>query len=253
MPNFTQQPKPPRPGRISLFLKIALCTAICLHILVLLLFRISSNTLPDRGPSNPYITFVSEKSFAKNVELEEYSILFDSAPLFIPTQWNASQSVKVDFENVSMGPFAEFEPTIELLEKLQPDGLLIADDYSVNEPSDLLASCFWRFFENFGWSTSVVSAFETTTPIAEISVMGNSQTPAVLLEVDLESATSFSITSPVSYAIRRSNQGLIWGMPTLMETSGNDVFDRSVAKWLQRPDVLAQLPVGYLSIRVFFW
>lgn len=212
MPDLTQhskQTKPSRPRRMSLFLKVALGTAICLHVLVLLLFRVSSSTLQDREPLKPYITFVSEKSFAKNVELEEYSILFDSAPLFIPTHWNASQSVKVDFENMSMGPFAEFEPNIKLLEQLQPNSLLVAENYNVNEPYDLLASRFWRFFENFGQSTSIVSAFEKTTPVAEISVIGNSQNPTAMLEVDLESAAAFSITRPVSYTIRRSNQGLI--------------------------------------------
>lgn len=239
--------------RVSLLLRVGLWTAIGLHLLVLLLFRMGSNYLPDSEPSKPYVTFVSEKSFAKDVELEEYAMLFDSAPLFIPTRWNASQLVEVDFESVSLGQFPEFEPKIELLSELQPNGLLIADNYRVNKPSDLLASRFWRFFEGFGQSTETVQAFEQTVPVAEVSVIGKSLNPAVSLEVDLESAASFSIPRPVSYTVRRLNEGLIWGTPTLVETSGNEAFDRSVARWLQRPDVLAQLPVGYLSIRVFFW
>jgi hypothetical protein len=253
LPQHSDRPEPRPAKKMPSLVKWGLFIAIGLHILAFLLFRVGSNTLPDYEPSKPYVTFVSKKSFAKDVELEEYAILFDSAPLFIPTRWNASQLVEVDFENVFLGPFPEFEPKIELLSELQPNGFLIADNYSVDKPSDLLASRFWRFFEGFGRSNESVSAFEPSVPVAEISIIGESQNPSVSLKVELESAKSFSINNPVSYMIRRSNDGLIWGAPTLVKTSGNELFDQSVARWLQRPDVLAQLPVGYLSIRVFFW
>ncbi len=243
--------RPPR--RLSLLLKVGLWTAIGFHMLVFFLFRISSNDLPNPEPSKPYITFVSEESFAKDAELEEYALLFDSAPLFIPTRWNASQSVEVNFKNMSLEPFSEFEPKIEVLSALQPNGLLIADNYSVSKPSDLIASRFWRFFEGFGQSPEAIPVFEQPKPIAKVYVIGESTNPAFSIEVDLESTVSSSTPRTVSYTIRRLDEGLIWGTPTLTETSGNEAFDQSVAKWLQRPDVLAQLPIGYLSIQVFFW
>ena len=109
--------------QISRILKASLWGAIILHILVFLLFKVRSGQLSDRTPSKPYITFVSEDSFAKDAELEEYALLFDSAPLFIPTRWNISQLVEVDFETVSLGHFSEFEPTIKLLDELQPEGV----------------------------------------------------------------------------------------------------------------------------------
>ena len=248
-----KHPKSRSPGRLSLLLKVGLWTVIGLHVLVLFLFRLDYNYLPNHEPSKPYITFVSEKSFAKDAELEEYALLFDSAPLFIPTRWNASQSVKVDFENTSLGPFSEFEPEIELLSELQPNDLLIADSYSVKKPSDLIASRFWRFFEGFGQSAETIPASKEAVPVAEVSVIGESMNPTLSLKVNLEPAVSSSMPRSVSYTICRLNGGLIWSTPTLVETSGNEAFDQSVARWIQRPDVLAKLPVGYLSIRVFFW
>jgi hypothetical protein len=239
--------------RFSLLLKIGLLTAIVLHILMFFLFRVHSTDLPNPEPSKPYITFVSEESFSKDAELEEYALLFDSAPLFIPTRWNASQSVEVDFEYTSLGTFSEFEPKIEVLSELKPDGILISDNYDVNTPSDLIASRFWRFFEGFGQSFEALPAPEQPAPVAEVYVVGESINPALSLEVDLEPTVSASVPRSVSYTIRRSEEGLIWGTPTLVETSGNEALDQSVARWLKRPDVLAQLPIGYLSIRVFFW
>ena len=238
---------------MSLLLRIGLWIAVTLHILVFVLFRLGSNYLPDREHSKPYITFVSEDSFAKDAELEEYAILFDSAPLFIPTAWNASQLVEVDFENVSRGKLPEFEPEIELLAELEPAGLLKANSYEIDEPSDLLASRFWRFFDGFGHSEESLPSFEQTPPVAEVSIIGESLNPVMLLTVDLEPAAPFLVLRPASYAIRKSTGGLIQGVPTLTETSGNEAFDQFAARWLQRPEILAQLPVGYLFIRVFFW
>ena len=192
--------RPPR--RLSLLLKVGLWTAIGFHMLVFFLFRISSNDLPNPEPSKPYITFVSEESFAKDAELEEYALLFDSAPLFIPTRWNASQSVEVNFKNMSLEPFSEFEPKIEVLSALQPNGLLIADNYSVSKPSDLIASRFWRFFEGFGQSPEAVPVFEQPKPIAKVYVIGESTNPVFSIEVDLEPTVSSSTSGAVGLSPR---------------------------------------------------
>lgn len=251
--NNPDDPKLRPRKRIPWLLRVGLWTAIILHIVAFILFRIDSDYLPDREPSKPYVTFVSQDSFAKETELEEYASLFDSAPLFIPTRWNITQLIEVDFETVYLGQFSEFEPRIELLSELRPNGLLVADDYRVDKPADLLASRFWRFFEGFGRTTETITAFEETMPVAEVSLIGKPLSPAIMLKVDLEPAAAFSIPRPVSYMIGASGSGLVWGYPTLVETSGNEAFDQSVYRWLQRPDILAQLPVGYLLIRVFFW
>ncbi len=238
---------------MSLLLKVSLWTAVVLHILGLLLFRLGANYLTEHKAVETQITFVSDSSFANDAELEEYAVLFDFAPLFIPTHWNASQLVEVDFENTSIGQFSEFEPVIGLFNELEPEGLLKTDNYRIEQPVDLLNSRFWRFFDDFGRSAEEIMPFEATRPVAEVSVIDKFQNSPIALTVNLEPTTSFSIAHPVSYAIRRSNDGLIWSVPTLIETSGNEAFDQAVAQWLQRPEVLAQLPIGYLMIRVFFW
>ena len=246
-----EEPRSRKPT--SPLIKISLWVAAILHILVFILFRLNSNYLPDYEHFKPYVTFVSSDSLAKDAELEEYTMLFDSAPLFIPTVWSAAQSVKVDFESVSLEQLPEFEPRIELLDKLEPKGLLKRDNFRVDKPSDLLASRFWRFFDSFGRSAETPMPFEPTAAVAEVSVISSSQNQTLSLTVDLEPVALLSLPQPVSYTLRRLSGGLIRGVPSLVETSGNDAFDQSVARWLQRPDVLAQLPDGYLFIRVFFW
>ena len=241
------------PNKWSRVVRFSFWIALFVHVSGFLLFQLITNYLPDRQPARPYVTFVSDDSMAKDTELEESALLFDSAPLFIPTRWNASQRIEVDFEDVSLGQFAEFEPQIKLLNELRPTSALIAEPYPINQPSDLLASRFWRFFGDFGQSTDVIQPFESAAPLAEISVQGESERWVIPLRADLESAKPFSMLRPAFYAVRMSNSGLAWSVPTLIETSGDEAFDQSVAQWLQRPEILALLPDGYLSIRVFFW
>ncbi len=238
---------------IPLLLRIGLWGAIILHILVFVFFRLSAVYLPSRENPKPYVTFVSEDFLKKDAELEEYAILFDSSPLFIPTVWNSSQLIEVDFENSPPRELRGFDPKVELLSELEPESSLVEEDFRIKQPSDLLTSRFWRFFEEFGRSVEATLPFEQTTPIAEISVIDDPQKPATLMAVDLEPLRSFELPRPVTFTVRRLGDGPILGTPTLNETSGNEMLDQLVVRWLQRPDVLARLPVGYLLIRVFFW
>ena len=58
---------------------------------------------------------------------------------------------------------------------------------------------------------------------------------------------------PVLYYLRASGRVLALSVPTLGQSSGNADFDRAADEWLRRPEVLGQLPQGYLSIEVFPW
>lgn len=243
----------PRLKSMSLSLKVGLFIVVILHVLVLFLFRIKTNHPANHELQKPYVTFVSDVSFSQDAELEEYAMLFDSAPLFIPTRWNAAQLVNVDFKNVSLRQFAEFEPTFELFNQLKPEGLLRADEYKIEKPADLLVSRFWSFFGEFGRSTNLPVSFEATNPVAEVSVIGQPENAPVLMKVDMKPPGTFPITDPVSYTIRRTTASPVWGAPVLLETSGNEALDQSIKQWLQQPEILSQLPIGYLMVRVFFW
>lgn len=137
----------PRSQRVvSPLLRLALLLGVALHLAGFLLFRVISSPLPERAATPPFVQYVSADSLANDTELEEQAALFDSAPLFIPTRWNASQSSPVYLGDAARGQFPEFEPEIDLLAELQPSSLLVAADLQVNAPIDLLASQFWRLF-----------------------------------------------------------------------------------------------------------
>jgi hypothetical protein len=189
---------------------------------------------------------------ANDDELEEQAALFDSAPLFIPTRWNASRSIDlVQLSRVS-GKFPEFEPEINLLTALQPSSLPVAQDFNVDEPLDLLNSRFWRFFSGFGQSTDLIGALPSSLPVAEVSVVGDFSR-RLSIPVKLDYVTIAAVPQPAVYFLRTSVGWGELGASTLGQSSGNEAFDRAVGEWLRLPEILGQLPKGYLSITVYPW
>tara|TARA_B110000908_G_scaffold83469_1_gene99898 strand:+ start:3897 stop:4667 length:771 start_codon:yes stop_codon:yes gene_type:complete len=241
------------PEMISPLLRVSLLLGVALHLAGFLIFRVVSSPLPDRVATRPYVEYVSAGSLANDRELEELAALFDSAPLFIPTRWNASQVMELDPRDRMQGQFPEFEPEIQLLSELQPSSFLVPQNIAVDKPLDLLASRFWRFFAGFAESPRPVAEFPDVTPIAEVSIVGQLAARRLSIPAELSYTTSSSVERPVLYYVRASGSGLTLSAPTLGQSSGNADFDRATDEWLRRPEVLGQLPQGYLSIKVFPW
>ena len=238
---------------ISPLLRVSLLLGVALHLAGFLIFRVISSPLPDREVARPYVEYVSAGSLANDQELEEQAVLFDSAPLFIPTRWNASQVIFVDPGDGLRGQFPEFEPKIDLLSELEPSGLLVAQNVKVDEPLDLLASRFWRFFASFAEVATPVVAFSDAPPVAEVSIVGQPSAQVLLIPVELDYTSSSAVARPVLYYVRLSSSALVINTPTLGQSSGNADFDRAAGEWLRRPEVLGQFPKGYLSVKVFPW
>lgn len=236
---------------ISPVLRISLLIGIAIHLAGFLMFRVVSNPLPHREDTPPFVQYVSAGSLANDEELEEQAALFDSAPLFIPTRWNASQALQLVQRNGLSGKFPEFEPEINLPAALQPSSLPVAEDFNVEEPIDLLDSRFWRFFSGFGRSTDAIVEFPASLPVAEVSVIGGSE-QLLSIPAKLDYTTAAPVSRPVVYYLRVTDGGEL-AVPTLGQSSGNETFDRAAGLWLRLPEVLGQLPGGYLAITVFPW
>lgn len=256
MPRSIQKPKSATSRSqkmISPLLRVGLLLGVALHLAGFLIFRVVSSPLPDRKATRPYVEYVSAVSLASDRELEEQAALFDSAPLFIPTRWNASQVITFDSGDTLRAQFPQFEPNVDLLGELEPSSLLVAQNVRVDAPIDLLASRFWRFFAGFAKSATPVVAFPDAPPVAEVSVVGQESLRPKSIPVELNYATASPVDRPVVYYVRLSGSGLALGAPALGQSSGNEDFDGAVAEWLSRPEVFGQFPKGYLSIKVFPW
>lgn len=239
---------------MSPLLRAALLFGVVIHLIGFFFVRMDSSPLPILAEDQPFVTFVSTDSFTGGSELEAHAVLQDSAPLFIPTVWNAAQSFPPVLRPVVGGKFPEFEPDINLIAELRPADLEIDPAFNIEKPMEMLASRFWRLFKDFGQSGEVPQRFPDTSPIAEIVVVagaGSAEAFELLtLPVEVEGRSAVSASAPVVYFLRVSGGFGVLGAPTLGQSSGHDSFDRAVLAWLQRPEVRAQLPAGYLEITV---
>ncbi|MDP4879840.1 MAG: hypothetical protein NWR36_08140 [Opitutales bacterium] len=119
---------------LSPVLSVALMVGIAVHLAGFLIFRVVSNPLPTRDDRAAFVRYVSAGSLAGDLALEEQAQLFDSAPLFVPTQWNAAQNVSLAQRDRVRERFPEFEPAIDLLKALDNSDALIGSVDSVQQP-----------------------------------------------------------------------------------------------------------------------
>ncbi len=171
MPISTQKPKSATrrsQKMISPLLRVGLLLGVALHLAGFLIFRVVSSLLPDREATRPYVKYVSAGSLASDRELEEQAALFDSAPLFIPTRWNASQVISFDAGDTFRGQFPEFEPSVDLLDELEPSIFLVTQAVQVDEPLDFLESCFPRLFSVSAPLDAFGCALPDASPVGEV-------------------------------------------------------------------------------------
>jgi len=230
-------------------LGIALILGVLVHLAGFLFFQVVSSPLPDRQKQKPLIRYLSNETFSGDLELEEQAILFDSAPLFLPTKWSASSQI---FRIKETEPliFPEFEPVIDLLDDLEPLGSLVKQAHTVVAPEDLLASRYWNFFDSFARDDSRPVALQSSAPFAEIRPLEPVGGAGLIVPVKIGFEFDVLI-DPVELLVRVDHWGHLTGQPYLVASSGDGDFDQAVTEWLKDAAEEAQLPAGYLSVRVF--
>ena len=231
-------------------LRLALLAGVVVHLAGFLLFRLESTMLPIRDQSAPFVRYLSASSIAGDLALEEQSQLFDSAPLFIPTEWNAAQIVPLAGTDRTLDRFQEFEPQINLSAALKTSSLPVQEQELVQEPVDLLRSHFWAFFDSFGQVQQQITPFPESGHIAVVSIVGK-EAESWTLESSLNFSDTVTVPEPVQLYLRVSGSGLLIGEAVVAQSSGNPSFDLAAKDWISSPQVFGQFPVGYLSITIY--
>lgn len=238
---------------LSPLLRWALFFGVFVHLLGFFMVRISSDPLSSRQEDPAFITLATAASEGSTDELTAQASLFDSAPLFIPGEWSAASEVFSSRIVQDWRNFPDFEPSIELMDEVRPASLSLTRIQDMKQPSDFLNLRFWDLFSSFGEGEVQVEVFGNRNPVAVVTIMSGSEVyPAdyeIRLEVDWQSGEFAE--RPVVFVINMSAPGFPMGAPLLKQSSGSDVVDAEVWEWLTRPATLAQLPAGFLELRVF--
>ncbi|MDQ8208663.1 hypothetical protein QEH52_14145 [Coraliomargarita sp. SDUM461003] len=233
---------------LSPLLRISLLVGVCVHLAGFLLFHVISNPLPKREASPPFVQYVSQDRLLSGAALEEQAALFDSAPLFVPGQWNAAHNLNPPSLERGQLRFPAYEPKIDFSTALVPPDLMDGLDASVSEPIDLLDLRYWDLFRYFGQGALTPKPFQALERVAEVRSLDGHVLRVLPTAVDL---LSMQAVQPATYYLRVEAGGRIVGRPTLSASSGDTSFDAVAYTWLLEAGFPADLQAGFFEVRIY--
>lgn len=235
-------------GMLSPVLRISLLLGVCVHLVGFLIFRVISSPLPSREERASFVQFVSPESLLSGAELDEQAALFDSAPLFIPGEWNAAHNLAVPRRDQGMQRFPLYQPEMDVASELIADGNSLGSTYAVEEASDLLDLRFWDLFRGIERVDSEAVDLKGAGVFAEVRALDGS----MLTEqgVEIEFATNQALL-PATYFFRVEGGGRLSGRPTLSASSGDAEFDALVYDWFIQSGLASGLEPGYFEIVIY--
>lgn len=190
--------------------------------------------------------------------------LFDTAPLYIPTKWNYSSTVRPISSGLNQSDFIAFEPQIDLKNAMQ-----MTAGFASEGNSD-----FGTIVPEVSFDPRLLTLFVTSgnDPVPS-GRSGDSENPSAIranLKVDVLRAdpahsneinnrtlrmyvfdnevTSLNL-NPVIILFR--NDRLFATAPVLYQSSSSESFDRAILDWLNEPSHSESLPNGYLKLTFF--
>lgn len=231
---------------------VALVLGLIVHLIGFLGFRVATKSLPESYSQAAFLQYTANNSVAALGMAEENALLFDSAPLFIPTKWNAAQSLVTNIETTGRTSLGQYEPAIDLLTDLAPVNLPLPREHYVTTPIDLLDSRYWRFFTDFGVLSEQVEPFADSDSVAlvrNVNEVGTyvSQQLSARLNWDKEQVPK----GFAQFYLLQSSAGVNLSGLILAQSSGSVAFDQVARDWLQSPKTIAQLVSGYLEVSVY--
>lgn len=245
---FRQGAKSADERLLSPVLRISLILGVCAHLLGFLFFRVISKPLPEREAEDAFVQFVSPSRLNSSEALEEQAALLDTAPLFIPGQWNAVHNVRPPIRDLALQRFPYYQPEIDLRAQLRPERSSIGETFDVATPEDSLALRYWDLFAGFGRRPTQVVPLDSSGSLAEF--LGADGQVVQSTPTGLEGLSN-EPTDPVTFILRIEAGGRAIGFPTLVTSSQNESFDTAARDWLKESGKTAALPAGLYEIRIY--
>ena len=227
---------------------IAVFLGICLHIFGYLAFRAVPKPILIKEESSPFVQYVSSQGLLEGSALDEHAVLFDSAPLFIPGQWNSAHKFEPPSRVLPFSSFSAYEPEISFSEALLLDDLPSRQSYPVNSPVDLLAWRYWDLFRGFGGEVMDIQELESTGSFMEVCFLNGEVLRVLPVRIDL---VSMMAEQPAKYYLRIDGSGRSIGRPALASSSGDVAFDGAAYTWIVESGLSAGLPAGLFKMSIY--
>jgi hypothetical protein len=233
---------------------IAACVvALLVHVLAFWLFTVSS--LPAERPVTlrPRLFWAGAKVVTPESALGEQLALFDSAPLFLPTRWNAAGREGGVREDRS--PLEIFDPYRERLsvdENRRPEVLRVFPSFD-RDPAVYVSRFSWPALAAFGRADGR-AAGAVAPRIARVEIWSIAEGTLAyerdVMPAELPASASWPEWQPMEALIVVESVGVL-GPPLVVRTSGSDLVDgffRDQIIGRMQPGLI--LPAGYYRVSI---
>lgn len=226
-------------------LLVAAMAAVLVHAVGLLAFKVT--TEPDDGNRalpEAYLQYPRGDASARDM-----AALFDTAPVFLPTEWNYASNYTVPgIKEQGIDLFESFPASIQL-NAVTLEEVIGPVKPEMTASADILKDGLLASFETFGREESSVAVSEVQSGLVEVRDMRNGELvrswnlPARfddILRNDLFLAV-FQVTVDVLGPV---------GEPLLLQGTGAGETDEALRDYLSDPLLFAGFSSGYYRINV---
>lgn len=210
----------------------------------------TNNTNSKQIENKAFVSFhnLNESNRDLNLILKEQSLIFDSEPIFIPTEWNESSD---PFKNIRHDAlFQDFPPATTLYDQKKLSAI-INEKPAISSPSDVLNTKFINPFIGINQNSLNILPLKSRTAYVVIQNLNSS---SVVKEYEIIDALDVEINeqlwTPVEFLLIVDDTGPV--MPLLVtESSGTEQIDNFFKNYISKPLLrLGSLPAGYYRISV---
>ncbi len=248
----------PKPDKTSFKLPLTPLVVVIVLLGVLVHFSgyslISSffNPLQDIPEKEAFVQFPMPDGGVRDALMMEQALLFDSAPLFLPTEWNylSNQDLRGYSDPVLDPLFESFEPALAI-QSMDYDELGSLSEISIRSEADFLSPQNWSFFEEMGRDSVPLPRLSERSGYLEVI-----QLPSGSIitgeEVTLPESDFSAVSGdwrPIHFLLLIDRTGRV-GEPLLSRNSTNDEVDSIWKDWLTGMPVIRRLSPGYYRVEI---
>ena len=219
------------------------------HVGVFYLFSLDLKEASAPVAQTSFVVFQPEGVPRASDELEQRAYLFDSEPLFLPTNRNYSGPIKTDASvwEPEVGLSAAYDPDIRWDDSLLMMETSIAGD--LNTPLQLLEKVPRDFVSEFGADQRQAAKPKKDGLFIEAKTVQGQQVLRTFIEIEDNLDIEFPL-NPVEFSVLLTEFGLA-GDPLLINPSGNENTDNFVREFvLQNVHPILLGTTGYLHVRI---
>ncbi|MBN2068727.1 MAG: hypothetical protein JW739_03735 [Opitutales bacterium] len=233
--------------RRRLFLLPLFILGIAVHIVGFICLRMVPYPEPSEGFRDPFVRFIGDSNVAGHPVMQEQAVLFDSAPLFLPTKWNtAGVFSEVNIADVQTPLFGLYEEQITLNEDtLSPAASYVA--FSRPDITNVLGESSFPALRYFGRKPDPLSESVSSADMILQDMMTGQTLSGGTLPQEIQESIYAVDASYSEWLVHADVSGVV-GQPMRLKGSGNIEVDHSIRNFLQDGHFIKPLQIGYFHV-----